>query len=404
MTAAGGTATLSPDGRYSARPDVAIVVFGEEPYAEFVGDRRTLEFSPGDKSHVELMRRLRADNIPVVAVFLSGRPMWVNPELNAADAFVAAFLPGSEGGGVADVLFANADGSARHDFRGRLSYSWPRRADQTALNPGDANYDPLFAYGYGLSYAADGELPTLSEDRPAGGVFEEGVLFVRGTLPPGLSFQVEQGGVTLQPVDHRAQEDARRFTWSGGRTSAAALVATPPLDISRQATGELSLVFDYRVDAAPTESVVVGMGCGNTCGYAVPVTGALRGAPAGEWQTLTVPLRCFARGGVTMDQVVQSADHLDPRSAFPLRLGCAPRQRGGEPGSVRPAVTDLEPGPSSSRFVAHCSSGVDMTIALAGKPMSQPQARTVSIIGEVRISNFELFVAVGRDGGNVNDG
>ena len=250
------------------------------------------------------MRRLRADNIPVVAVFLSGRPMWVNPELNASDAFVAAFLPGSEGGGVADVLFANADGSVRNDFRGRLSYSWPRRADQTPLNPGDANYDPLFAYGYGLSYAADGELPTLSEERPAGGVFEEGVLFVRGTLPPGLQFDAVEGDVAIQSVDHRAQEDARRFTWGGGRRGVAGLVASPPLDLSRQATGELSLVFDYRVDTAPTEAVVVGMACGDTCGFTVPVTGTLRAATAGEWHTLTVPLRCFARGGVDMARVV----------------------------------------------------------------------------------------------------
>jgi beta-glucosidase len=198
------------------------------------------------------MRRLRADNVPIVAVFLSGRPMWVNPELNAADAFVAAFLPGSEGGGVADVLFSNADGSVRHDFRGRLSYSWPRRADQTPLNRGDANYDPLFAYGFGLSYADNGELPTLSEERPAGGVFEEGVLFVRGTLPPGLSILAGEGGTAVQSVDHRAQEDARRFTWSGGRMGVAGLAAATPLDFSRQATGELSLVFDYRVDTAPT--------------------------------------------------------------------------------------------------------------------------------------------------------
>ena len=139
VRAGGGTATLSAEGRYTGRrPDVAIVVFGEEPYAEFVGDRQTLEFSPSDRRHYELMQRLRAEGIPVVAVFLSGRPMWVNPEINASDAFVAAFLPGSEGGGVADVLFAARDGRPRHDFRGRLSYSWPRRADQTPLNRGDA--------------------------------------------------------------------------------------------------------------------------------------------------------------------------------------------------------------------------------------------------------------------------
>jgi len=120
LTAGGGTATLSVDGTYKRKPDVAIVVFGEDPYAEFQGDVATLQYKPGDKSDLELLKRLRADKIPVVAVFLSGRPMWVNPELNASDAFVAAWLPGSEGSGIADVLFTKKDGSIPYDFKGKL--------------------------------------------------------------------------------------------------------------------------------------------------------------------------------------------------------------------------------------------------------------------------------------------
>jgi beta-glucosidase len=104
--AAGGKATLAVDGAFAAKPDVAIVVFGETPYAEFTGDRPSLEYSPDDKSDLALLKKLKAAGVPTVAVFLSGRPMWVNPELNAADALVAAFLPGTEGGGVADVLVA----------------------------------------------------------------------------------------------------------------------------------------------------------------------------------------------------------------------------------------------------------------------------------------------------------
>ena len=301
VTAAGGTATLSADGRYATRPDVAIVVFGEDPYAEFVGDRQSLEFSPAEKGHLELMRRLRREDIPVVAVFLSGRPMWVNPELNAADAFVAAFLPGSEGGGIADVLFANPDGSVRHDFRGRLSYSWPRRADQFVLNRGDPDYDPLFAYGYGLSYSDDGNLPALSEDRPEGRAVEPGVIFVRGAVPPALAFGTD-AGVQMRPVDRDAQEVARSFSWS---RAGSAFVHTQdqPLDLSREATGELSLVFDYRVDVPPEREVAVGMACGQECGARIPVTGMLRAAPIGEWRTLVVPLRCFAREGVQMNRV-----------------------------------------------------------------------------------------------------
>jgi beta-glucosidase len=116
VRAAGGTATLSADGSFATRPDAAIVVFGEQPYAEFRGDRPNLEYSPDDKSDLALLKRLKAAGVPVVAVFLSGRPLWVNAELNASDAFVAAFLPGTEGGGVADMLFRKRDGGIAQDF------------------------------------------------------------------------------------------------------------------------------------------------------------------------------------------------------------------------------------------------------------------------------------------------
>ncbi|MBV8973947.1 MAG: glycoside hydrolase family 3 protein, partial [Sinobacteraceae bacterium] len=162
VQAGGGTATLSPEGAFSERPDVAIVVFGEHPYAEYQGDVKTLEYSPGDKHDLALLRRLRAQSIPVVSVFLSGRPLWINPELNASDSFVAAWLPGAEGGGVADVLFRTVDGAVRYDFRGRSSFSWPRSPAPPAVagRPGEP---PLFPYGYGLRYEDPGELPQLPE-------------------------------------------------------------------------------------------------------------------------------------------------------------------------------------------------------------------------------------------------
>jgi len=304
VSAAGGTATLSVDGRYGRKPDVAIVVFGEEPYAEFVGDRATLEFTPGDDKEAELMRRLGADGVPVVAVFLSGRPMWVNPELNASNAFVAAFLPGSEGGGIADVLFRDAAGRVRNDFKGKLSYSWPKRADQTPLNRGDAGYDPLFAYGYGLRYGQPGELARLPEDRPppvAGGA--DGVYFGRGSAPPGWTFGTT-GAASTRRLDRRAQEDAIAVIFSGTGPQTFRLAANDPVDISREATGELSLLVDYRVDQAPTGPVTLRMGCvGQNCGGVVPIGGLLRAAPAGQWRTLTLPLRCFAQAGLDPKQV-----------------------------------------------------------------------------------------------------
>jgi beta-glucosidase len=300
VTAAGGKATLYVSGAYSAKPDVAIVVFGEEPYAEFVGDRpHSLEFSPADKKDLELLRKLSAAGIPTVSVFLSGRPMWVNPELNASDAFVAAFLPGGEGGGVADVLFRKPDGSINYDFHGKLSYSWPKRADQTPLNVGDKGYDPLFAFGYGLRYGQKGELPQLSEERPKGSGLPEGVLFGRGTVPQGWSFGFEPASTgQMKGVDRRAQEDSRQFTWPGTGPATVALRTNAPLDLSRETTGQLSMVIDYRVDSPPTAPVTL-----SAASAAVPIGGTLRGGPVGEWRTLTVPLGCFAKGGADMSKL-----------------------------------------------------------------------------------------------------
>ena len=179
VASAGGTATLSVDGASASRPDVAIVVFGENPYAEWFGDLTSLDYrsgagalkwsdSPGkaaDKvqpdSDLALLRRLKERGIPVISVFLTGRPRVINPELDASDAFVVAWLPGTEGGGVADVLFRKANGEANYAFTGRLSFSWPRDATQTTLNRHDttqaapvrkdANSTPLFPYGFGLT-------------------------------------------------------------------------------------------------------------------------------------------------------------------------------------------------------------------------------------------------------------
>ena len=81
----------------------------------------------------------------MIAVLVSGRPLVINPELERSQAFVAAWLPGSEGAGVADVLFGD------HDFSGTLSFSWPRKDDDN-WNIGDPGYDPLFPVGYGLTY------------------------------------------------------------------------------------------------------------------------------------------------------------------------------------------------------------------------------------------------------------
>lgn len=135
--------TFAKDGQGAQGADVAVVVIGEEPYAEMKGDRKDLSLSKQDLATV---KAVKAAGIPVVVVLLSGRPMILGDVLDQADALVAAWLPGTEGAGVADVLFGD------YKPTGKLSFSWPRSMKQIPINVGDKDYDPLFAFGYGLSY------------------------------------------------------------------------------------------------------------------------------------------------------------------------------------------------------------------------------------------------------------
>jgi beta-glucosidase len=153
VEAGGGAAELSEDGSFVTVPDVAVVVFGEDPYAEMFGDREDLDYGATRPDDLALLETLRDAGVPVVSIFVSGRPLWTTPEMDASDAFVAAWLPGTEGDGVAEVIFRSLDAKVWHDFKGKLSFSWPRSAVQTSLNRGDEGYDPLFPYGYGLRYS-----------------------------------------------------------------------------------------------------------------------------------------------------------------------------------------------------------------------------------------------------------
>jgi beta-glucosidase len=118
-----------------------VVVIGELPYAEFMGDRTNLDLAPADAALVE---KARASGAPVTTILLSGRPLILGSALDASDAFIAAWLPGTEGSGVADVLFGDAKPT------GKLPREWPRNNDQLAANALAGS--PLFEFGFGLTY------------------------------------------------------------------------------------------------------------------------------------------------------------------------------------------------------------------------------------------------------------
>ncbi len=137
----GTKVTYTKDGADATGADLGIVVIGETPYAEWMGDRQNLELSAEDVAVVEKMKEA---GIPVVVVLISGRPIIIDKIIDKADALVAAWLPGTEGRGVTDVVFGD------YKFVGRLSSSWPRSMDQIPINVSDKNYNPLFKYGFGL--------------------------------------------------------------------------------------------------------------------------------------------------------------------------------------------------------------------------------------------------------------
>jgi beta-glucosidase len=139
--------------------DLAIVAYGEQPYAEGVGDRSNLNFS--SKRHIAFLELLAENKIPTVSLFFTGRPLWVTKEINLSDAFVVAWLPGTESRGMTDVM-VNSD-KINYDFTGKLPFSWPKNTYQANLNYYDATSDPLFAYGYGLTYEDNIVVPDLDE-------------------------------------------------------------------------------------------------------------------------------------------------------------------------------------------------------------------------------------------------
>ncbi|MEL1251370.1 glycoside hydrolase family 3 protein [Aurantiacibacter gilvus] len=255
ISAGGGTAVLSPDGSFDERPDVAVVVFGEKPYAEFAGDQGDLVFR--DTEGLELLRRFREQGIPTVAVFLSGRPMWMNRELNAADAFVAAWLPGSEGAGVADVL------TGARPATGRLSFSWPASCEGTPVN---GPQGALFPLGFGRELDDTSTLRQLDEGCAALDNFDSSDLFSSGRLATGVVAYAAGGnletamdmlsqmrgtstaaGIAATGIDRDAQEDARRIVMQAGAR----------FGIVQSNGGEGAFRITYRVEGRPAAPVTL---------------------------------------------------------------------------------------------------------------------------------------------------
>jgi beta-glucosidase len=321
VTLAGGTTTLSVDGSYQEKPDVAIVVFGEDPYAEGYGDRLNLDFQQGDKKDLAFLKKFKQQGIPVVALFISGRPMWVNAELNASDAFVAVWLPGSEGAGIADVILANDKGEVQYDFTGKLSYSWPNTAQQTRVNRHDENYAPLLPYGFGLTY---GDKNLLSDNLDETIVIADGAnltqeIFTGSVKAPWLLWlfsddkQIEVnsnthtlGALKYRTIDKEIQEDAFKIKLNGDANSGIRVISNFREDLRASLESESALQFSVKLTSKTSEQVLLSMYCESQseCGHSQNITEVLNQLSLDEWQTLSVDLSCFNNNGMSFGDTI----------------------------------------------------------------------------------------------------
>ena len=303
----GGKVIFSPNGDESIDADVVIAVYGEDPYAEFQGDRDNLDFIPNGFD-VKKLGKYKKRGIPVVSVFLSGRPLWVNQEINNSDAFVAAWLPGTEGGGISDLLFKS---DLSYDFKGKLSFTWPNVAYVAKDN------EPLFELGYGLNYNDSKNIGFLSEisglnknkKMSTGEFYKKGLAvepwslwLVSGELEKQiLSYPTSIGGLIIGKTDYQAQEDALRINWTKSNGDYFRVSTNNTNDMTRQSNGAMKLTFIAKSFQGPNINVQIGL-----CDNLVNCSNTISLNFTDDWQEYKIPLSDFEKMGVNMGKITSA--------------------------------------------------------------------------------------------------
>lgn len=356
---------------------VAVVVIGEDPYAEMFGDiskSQTLEFATLKatyKADSELIQSLKEQGYKVVTVFYSGRPLYINEEINHSDAFVAAWLPGTEGLGITDVLFGDKD------FTGKLSYTWGATKCSTTINRAapnipnyitpvdgltgavieqelDGEFGQLFPYGYGLNYSGKtsvkaayddlNNLPLDPRDFGCGmdepdtdlaefplevfGKHSKGEFIARmsgeinGWSGIDLSKGVTSiGSVTTTGIDYQGmQQSAINVKFAG----AAAQVYMQTLDkknvdYNRYMNANSTMEFDIRFKSDKPEVLTLSTHCGYPCRGELNISSVLP-TPSAEWTTIKVPLQCLKDRGMSF-QMMDTAFLLHTDETIEFDLG-----------------------------------------------------------------------------------
>ncbi len=309
--------------------DAIVAVIGETPYAETLGDimpSATLRHSDRYPEDLAVLQTVAKGHKPVVVVLVAGRPLYVNNLLNLSDAFVAAWLPGTEGEGVADVLFAGHSGAGPYHFSGTLAMPWPGVPCPDAGGSGIQATRWLFAPGYGLRYSGKHEVATLPAYPAADACAEASVLSVFHTLavPPFALYLADESPqhpahdigadlnaviewpashpvLRLRTVQVNTQQDAKSVTWLGaGRFFAR---SPQPRNLMPLVSTHATLQFDVVIATPAQGPVKVYMGCGRDCTRSVDLAHLFGTYANGARHTVSIPLACFTRAGADLSHI-----------------------------------------------------------------------------------------------------
>jgi beta-glucosidase len=291
---------------FDQTPDYVIGVFGEEPYAEMLGDLQDVSFAATDPKYLSQLTDISSQNIKTVSIFLSGRPLEVNQYINASDSFIAAWLPGTAVEGIADVIFS-IDGEEQFDFVGKLSYSWPKVKSQTELNHQDKTYDPLFPFGFGLDYSSKSQLAMI-ESIDTVQKIDSINIFIGTAAIPGEEFVLTQSGpeyvtvdeflstegaLNISRFDYLRQDDAKNLMFSKTASMQAfGISAETDLNFASMKSPYYEVVM--RVNEVDDTSLYFTASCGENCQGSV----SLPISQDNTWQTIAVPVRCLEREGL----------------------------------------------------------------------------------------------------------
>ena len=309
----------SAEGVDPATYDVIVAAIGETPYAETNGDIVPSDTMAHSRRHPEDLATLKAaaaSGKPVVTVFLSGRALYANDLINLSNSFVAAWLPGTEGKGVTDVLVAGADGKPAHDFRGKLTFPWP------AVACPKADSTPQFALDTGLRYGDSRRVGTLPEDSTTScgdattlGIFKQSDIapftlqMAAGSEEKAVGSDMNatqrwpqaKPALQIATVQVNTQQDAKEVTW----LAPARFFARNPSknNLAAMVTARGVVQFDVVVKQAPVKPVQFTLGCGANCGASLDLTATFSDDAVGRKQTVKVPLACFGKLGADLTGV-----------------------------------------------------------------------------------------------------